>query len=132
MKRSGARPAFSRETVARLDELAAIHSLDPPAVASLRALLELQSSDLAASTAVRDPGAAVDRHLADSLTGLELEEVHCARRIADLGAGAGWPGFALAAALPEAEVALVESATRHCRYLASHCCRRYSAPSFAN
>ena len=41
-----------------------------------------------------------------------------ARRIADLGSGAGWPGFALAAALPEARVALVDSASRHCRYLA--------------
>ena len=40
-----------------------------------------------------------------------------ARRIADLGSGAGWPGLALAAALPTAHVALVESAVRHCRYL---------------
>jgi 16S rRNA (guanine527-N7)-methyltransferase len=43
--------------------------------------------------------------------------VRDARRIADLGAGAGWPGLALAAALPDARVALVESAIRHCRYL---------------
>ena len=43
--------------------------------------------------------------------------VRAARRIADLGAGAGWPGLALAAALPDARVALVESAVRHCRYL---------------
>jgi 16S rRNA (guanine527-N7)-methyltransferase len=40
-----------------------------------------------------------------------------AARIADLGAGAGWPGLALAAALPAAHVSLVESAIRHCRYL---------------
>ena len=40
-----------------------------------------------------------------------------ARAIADLGSGAGWPGLALAAALPGARVALVESAVRHCRYL---------------
>jgi 16S rRNA (guanine527-N7)-methyltransferase len=43
--------------------------------------------------------------------------VRHARRIADLGSGAGWPGLALAAALPDARVALVESAIRHCRYL---------------
>jgi 16S rRNA (guanine527-N7)-methyltransferase len=61
--------------------------------------------------------AAIDRHVADSLVALELPEVREARRIADLGAGAGWPGLALAAALPEARVALVESAVRHCRYL---------------
>jgi len=60
---------------------------------------------------------AIDRHVADSLVALELPEVAAARRIADLGAGAGWPGLALAAALPGAHVALVESAVRHCRYL---------------
>ena len=51
-----------------------------------------------------------------------------ARRIADLGAGAGWPGLALAAALPEARVALVESAIRHCRYLE----RAVGGRAFAN
>jgi 16S rRNA (guanine527-N7)-methyltransferase len=56
--------------------------------------------------------------VADSLVALELPEVRRAGRVADLGAGAGWPGLALAAALPEARVALVESATRRCRYLA--------------
>jgi 16S rRNA (guanine527-N7)-methyltransferase len=43
--------------------------------------------------------------------------VRSATRIADLGSGAGWPGLALAAALPAARVALVESQVRHCRYL---------------
>jgi 16S rRNA (guanine527-N7)-methyltransferase len=38
--------------------------------------------------------------------------------VADIGPGAGWPGLALAAALPAAHVSLVESAVRHCRYLA--------------
>lgn len=60
---------------------------------------------------------AVDRHVADSLSALELEAVRGAGRIADIGSGAGWPGLALAAALPAARVALVESASRHCRYL---------------
>jgi 16S rRNA (guanine527-N7)-methyltransferase len=49
-------------------------------------------------------------------------------RIADLGAGAGWPGLALAAALPGARVSLVESASRHCRYLA----RAITAGGLAN
>jgi 16S rRNA (guanine527-N7)-methyltransferase len=83
----------------------------------VEAVLELQAADPTASTAVRDPLAAVDRHVADSLVALELEDVRAARRIADLGSGAGWPGLALAAALPDASVALVESAVRHCRYL---------------
>ncbi len=84
---------------------------------ALDAILELQASDPTASTTVRDPRAAVDRHVADSLVALELDAVRGARRIADLGSGAGWPGLALAAALTDARVALVESAARHCRYL---------------
>lgn len=59
----------------------------------------------------------MDRHVADSLVALELPAVRDARRVADLGAGAGWPGLALAAALPGARVILVDSAVRHCQYL---------------
>jgi 16S rRNA (guanine527-N7)-methyltransferase len=92
-------------------------NLGPAADAALEAVLALQATDPAASTTVRDPAAARERHVADSLVALELDAVRRARRIADLGSGAGWPGLALAAALPPAHVALVESAARHCRYL---------------
>ena len=84
---------------------------------ALRRILELQATDPTASTTVRAFDEAVDRHVADSLVALELPEVRAARQIADVGSGAGWPGLALAAALPEASVALVESVSRHCRYL---------------
>jgi 16S rRNA (guanine527-N7)-methyltransferase len=84
---------------------------------ALAAVLALQAADPAASTTARDPVAAVDRHVADSLAALELDAVRTARRIADLGSGAGWPGLALAAALPVAEVALVESVGRRSAYL---------------
>jgi 16S rRNA (guanine527-N7)-methyltransferase len=104
--------SVSRETSARLAELAG-----PSAAPSLAAVLALQASDPTASTTVRDPAVAVDRHVADSLSSLVLPEVRAGRRIADIGSGAGWPGLALAAVLPEASVALVESAVRHCRYL---------------
>jgi 16S rRNA (guanine527-N7)-methyltransferase len=87
------------------------------AAAPLARILELQATDPTASTTVREPAEALDRHVADSLVALELPVVADARRIADLGSGAGWPGLALAAALPSAQVALVESAIRHCRYL---------------
>jgi 16S rRNA (guanine527-N7)-methyltransferase len=87
------------------------------AVESLATILELQAHDATASTTIRDPRMAVGRHVADSLSPLELPFVPGARRIADLGSGAGWPGLALAAALPDAHVSLVESAIRHCRYL---------------
>ena len=66
---------------------------------------------------MRDPQAAADVHVADSLSGLELEAVRGARAIADVGSGAGLPGLVLAAALPEARVWLVESASRKCAFL---------------
>jgi 16S rRNA (guanine527-N7)-methyltransferase len=46
------------------------------------------------------------------MSGLEIEELRAARRIADLGAGAGFPGLVLAIALPAARVDLIESAGR--------------------
>ena len=116
MKRPGS-GTVSRETSARLAALAAEHGLPEGAVASLSALLALQAQDPTASTTVRDPAVAVDRHVADSLSGLALDAVRSARWIADIGSGAGWPGLAVAVALPAAQVALVESASRHCRYL---------------
>lgn len=102
---------------ARLASLARDHGLSHVAIEALTAILALQAADPTASTTVRDPAVAVDRHVADSLSALVLDEVRGARRIADIGSGAGWPGLALAAALPGAQVSLVESASRHCRYL---------------
>ncbi len=63
-------------------------------------------------TSVSDPAAALDVHVADSLSALELPGVAGARRVADLGAGAGFPGLVLAIALPRARVDLIESAGR--------------------
>lgn len=103
--------------MSRLEALGRRYGVPPAGVAALAAILELQAGDPAASTAVRDPAQAVDRHVADSLVAVDLPAVRAAHRIADLGSGAGWPGLALAAALPDARVALVESASRHCRYL---------------
>jgi len=98
--------------VKRLEDVAPAHAVEP-----LARILELQAHDPTASTTVKDPAEAVGRHVADSLTALSLPFVAGARRIADLGSGAGWPGLALAAALPDTHVWLVESAIRHCRYL---------------
>ena len=46
-----------------------------------------------------------------------LREVRAARRIADLGAGAGIPGLPLAVALPDSEVWLIESNGRKCQFI---------------
>ena len=89
----------------------------PHAVEALATILELQAHDLTASTTIRDPGEATQRHVADSLSALELPYRRAARRDRRPRSGAGWPGLALAAALPDAQVSLVESAIRHCRYL---------------
>jgi 16S rRNA (guanine527-N7)-methyltransferase len=63
-------------------------------------------------TTVSDPERAREVHVADSLSGLEVEALARARRIADVGAGAGFPGLVLAIALPAVRVDLIESAGR--------------------
>jgi 16S rRNA (guanine527-N7)-methyltransferase len=108
---------MSARTRRRLAELAERFDLPRDAVAGLGALLELLATDPTAPTKITDPGEAVDAHVADALVALELDEVRRARRIADIGSGAGFPGRVLAAALPSAKVALVESATRKCAFL---------------
>jgi len=101
----------------RLDRLAKRYDLPPGADGALGRLVDLVCADPTAPTAVRDPATVIDAHIADALVALELEPVRGARRIADLGSGAGFPGLVLAAALPEAEVALVEANRRKCAFL---------------
>jgi 16S rRNA (guanine527-N7)-methyltransferase len=50
--------------------------------------------------------------VADSLSGLEVDDLARATRVADVGAGVGFPGLVLAIALPRAKVDLIESAGR--------------------
>ena len=102
----------------RLADLAGRHGLPDAAPAALARLLELLRADPAAPTTLRDPATAVDAHVADALVALELEPVRSAERVADLGSGAGFPGLVLAAARPDAQVALVESNGRKCAFLA--------------
>jgi len=101
----------------RLQELTRQYDLAAHQRDRLAGLLSLLEGDERAPTAVRSPEQAVDVHIADSLVALELEVVRSAATIADLGAGAGFPGLALAVALPGAEVRLVESQRRKCAYL---------------
>jgi 16S rRNA (guanine527-N7)-methyltransferase len=77
-----------------------------------RRLVEALAAEPDPHTSVSDPEAALEVHVADSLSGLEVRELAAARRIADIGAGAGFPGLVLALALPRAQVDLVESAGR--------------------
>ena len=93
-------------------------SLPPTAAARLERLASLVSSDASAPTTVQEPTRVLEDHLADSLVALELRAVlwHEAE-IADLGAGAGFPGLPLAIALPGSRLWLVESNERKCQFL---------------
>jgi 16S rRNA (guanine527-N7)-methyltransferase len=97
------------------------HALSPAQLAQLARVLEVLERDEHAPTTVRTALAATERHLADSLVGLDLDYLIDARVIADLGAGAGFPGLALAVALPSARVSLVESQRRKCEFLERIC-----------
>lgn len=83
----------------------------------LETVLALLAEERASVSSVADPKRAWDIHVVDSLTGLEVEELRMASRIGDIGAGAGFPGLALAIALPEAQVDLIESVGRKCEFI---------------
>lgn len=80
-------------------------------------VLDLVAVEPASITTVRDPLEGADVHVADSLVALDLPVLRAARDLADLGSGGGFPGLALAAALPGTAVTLVESVGRKCDFL---------------
>jgi 16S rRNA (guanine527-N7)-methyltransferase len=88
-------------------------SLADPALETLVELLAEPRAPVAASTVPR----AREVHIADSLSGLEIGQIRDARRVADLGSGAGLPGLVLAAELPDARFDLIESVSRKCDFL---------------
>jgi 16S rRNA (guanine527-N7)-methyltransferase len=106
-----------RPTERRVQMLARLYGLPPRAHVQMTAILETLAADERAPTTVRDPGEAVDIHLADSLVALEIDGIRSARRVADIGTGAGFPGLALAVALPTSEVRLVESQAKKCQFV---------------
>jgi 16S rRNA (guanine527-N7)-methyltransferase len=85
--------------------------------ATITLVLELLETERASVSSVTDPRRAWRVHVADSLTGLEFASLTKARRIADVGSGAGFPGIVLAVALPAAQVDLVESVGRKCDFI---------------
>jgi 16S rRNA (guanine527-N7)-methyltransferase len=91
--------------VKRVRELAARYSIDPE---PLEALLAALAEEIDPPTTVADP---VDGHLADSLSALPF--IGSPDQIVDIGSGAGFPGLAVAAALPSSHVTLIESQRRH-------------------
>jgi 16S rRNA (guanine527-N7)-methyltransferase len=84
-----------------------------PALAALLEILADPRAPISASTVKR----ARDVHIEDSLSGLEIEPLAEASRVADLGSGAGLPGLVLAACRPDARFELIESLGRKCEFL---------------
>ncbi len=86
---------------------------------ALKRVLELLSEAQVSVSSVTKPSEGWNIHVADSFSGLEVPELAHAKRIGDIGSGAGFPGLALAAVLPEAEVDLIESLGRKCEFMRS-------------
>jgi 16S rRNA (guanine527-N7)-methyltransferase len=99
----------SRET---LEELRRRFGLPEAATGQFERLLDTLAAEPDPHTTVASPEAALDAHLADSLSGLSVEGLRGAGRIADIGSGSGFPGLALAVALPSTRVDLIESVGR--------------------
>lgn len=71
-------------------------------------------------TAIREPADVARRHTCDSLSAVPwlAGMVHPGTTLLDLGSGGGYPGLPLAAALPLARVALLDSVAKKARFLA--------------
>ena len=91
-------------------------ALDPAARERLQTVLTLLAEERASVSSIVDERA-WQVHIVDSLTGLEVPDLAGASRIADVGAGAGFPGLILAVALPTAQVDLLESVGRKCEFM---------------
>jgi 16S rRNA (guanine527-N7)-methyltransferase len=90
--------------------------LDAEARTKLEAVLALLAEERASVSSVVDDRA-WQVHVIDSLTGLEVSDLSQAERIADIGAGAGFPGLVLAVAQPQARIDLIESIGRKCEFM---------------
>jgi 16S rRNA (guanine527-N7)-methyltransferase len=80
----------------------------------LNPVLDLLASDPASLSSVRGKDS-WRVHVEDSLSGVDL--VGTPARLADIGAGAGFPGLVLASALPQTHVDLIESVGRKAAFI---------------
>lgn len=93
-----------------------VATLDAAAREKLQTVLDLLAQERASVSSVVDERA-WRVHVADSLTGLEVRDLRQAEAVADIGAGAGFPGLVLAVELPKTRVDLIESVGRKCEFM---------------
>lgn len=60
-------------------------------------------------TSLSELDLAIDRHIADSLSGLKSDAIRSAKTLVDIGAGVGFPGLVLAVMLQDCEVTVLDS-----------------------
>ncbi len=83
----------------------------------LEPMLRLLAEAPDSLSSVTNPDEARRVHLADSLSGLIVDEVAAASSVADIGTGAGFPGIPLAAARPEAQFTLIDSVGKKVKFI---------------
>ena len=93
----------------------------PPAVeANLRELIAamLDYNTRVNLTSIREPDAAWNKHIWDSIQALSTRIFDGERSVIDVGAGAGFPGLPLALARPgELRLTFVESVNKKCEFI---------------
>lgn len=92
-------------------------TLPAEVAAVLLGILEALAGESQNLTRISDPDAAVERHLADSLSALGAGLIPVTGQLIDIGSGSGFPGLALAAACPGLEVSLLEAEGRKADWL---------------
>ncbi len=92
----------------------------PETETRLRSLVEkmLEVNKTMNLTSIRDPNDAWNKHILDSLQGLETELFDENQSVVDVGSGAGFPGLPLAIAVKGMRVSLMDATGKKCRYLA--------------
>jgi 16S rRNA (guanine527-N7)-methyltransferase len=91
--------------------------LGPEQIGKLSVLGDLLVNASFNVTSIRQPEDIERFHFLDCLALIELAAIGSARRLADLGSGAGLPALVLAVALPDQQVTAVESQWKKCTFI---------------